>query len=470
MKTVKISDVTLRQYSLNKDSELSFKEKLEIIKSLDKLNIDTIELPAINDEKADVLMNKTAAFSVKCALSASVGYTKESIELAWSSIREAKQPALSVALPVSPVQMEFICHKKAPKMIEMIKEMVSSCRFHFENVEFCAQDATRAEASFLYEAIGAAIDCGANRITVCDSAGVMTPDEFHSFISSIFENVPKIEEVELFCEISDEIGMATACAAAAIDAGAAGIKTTVNENGIPTLEAMVHYIERKGNDKGICCRTKVTELIRNAKQMRFMLQTKRGNTSPFDNGVSDASANICLDANDDISEVIKVIHQLGYDLSDEDNAKVYESFKHVALKKHFVGTKELEAIIASCALQVPATYRTISYVINCGNIITATANIVLEKNGKQLSGVSVGDGPIDAAFLAIEQIIGHHYELDDFQIQAVTEGREAMGSALVKLRSGGKLYSGTGISTDVVGASIRAYVNALNKITFDEEA
>ena len=192
MKTVKISDVTLRQYSLNKDSELSFKEKLEIIKSLDKLNIDTIELPAINDEKADVLMNKTAAFSVKCALSASVGYTKESIELAWSSIREAKQPALSVALPVSPVQMEFTCHKKAPKMIEMIKEMVSSCRFHCENVEFCAQDATRAEASFLYEAIGAAIDCGANRITVCDSAGVMTPDEFHSFISSIFENVPKI--------------------------------------------------------------------------------------------------------------------------------------------------------------------------------------------------------------------------------------------------------------------------------------
>lgn len=112
MKTVKISDVTLRQYSLNKDSELSFKEKLEIIKSLDKLNIDTIELPAINDEKADVLMNKTAAFSVKCALSASVGYTKESIELAWSSIREAKQPALSVALRYPPYRWSLFAIKR----------------------------------------------------------------------------------------------------------------------------------------------------------------------------------------------------------------------------------------------------------------------------------------------------------------------------------------------------------------------
>ena len=120
-------------------------------------------------------------------------------------------------------------------------------------------------------------------------------------------------------------------------------------------------------------------------------------------------------------------------------------------------------------MQVPSIYSIDSYVINSGNIITATANIKLIKDGTAISGVSVGDGPIDAAFLAIEQIIGHHYELDDFQIKAVTEGREAMGHALVKLRSStGKLYSGTGISTDIIGASIRAYVSALNKIAYEE--
>ena len=150
-------------------------------------------------------------------------------------------------------------------------------------------------------------------------------------------------------------------------------------------------------------------------------------------------------------------------------AKVYAAFLRIADKKN-VGEKELDAIVASAALQVPPTYTLESYVINSGNVITATAQVKLLKQGKTLSGFAVGDGPIDAAFLAIEQIIGHHYELDDFQIQAVTEGREAMGSALVRLREDGKLYSGKGISTDIIGASIHAYLNALNKIVYEEGA
>lgn len=135
-----------------------------------------------------------------------------------------------------------------------------------------------------------------------------------------------------------------------------------------------------------------------------------------------------------------------------------------------MGEKELDAIIASAALQVPPTYRLESYVINTGNTISASAQMKLTKNGQTLSGVSLGDGSVDAAFLAIESILGRHYELDDFQIQAVTEGREAMGESVVKLRSGGKLYSGRGISTDIIGASVHAYLNAINKIVYEEAA
>ena len=120
------------------------------------------------------------------------------------------------------------------------------------------------------------------------------------------------------------------------------------------------------------------------------------------------------------------------------------------------------------ALQVPATYQIKAYVVNNGNVISSTAQITMEKNGETMQGISIGDGPIDAAFRAIEQIVGHRYELDDFQIQSVTEGKEAMGSALVKLRADGKLYSGNGISTDIIGASIRAYINAINKIVYEE--
>jgi 2-isopropylmalate synthase len=121
-------------------------------------------------------------------------------------------------------------------------------------------------------------------------------------------------------------------------------------------------------------------------------------------------------------------------------------------------------------MQVPPTYALDSYVVTSGNTISATAHMKLKKLGKTVEGVSLGDGPIDAAFLAIEQITGQHFELDDFQIQAVTEGREAMGQTIVKLRSNGKVYSGQGISTDIVGAGIRAYLSALNKIVYEEEA
>ena len=177
-----------------------------------------------------------------------------------------------------------------------------------------------------------------------------------------------------------------------------------------------------------------------------------------------------LNAHDDLSAVMKAAAKLGYDLSEEDGVKVYEAFSRIAARKERVGAKELDAIVASAAMQVPPTYQMESYVINSGNTISATAHIKLEKNGVMKEGISLGDGPIDAAFLAIEQIAGHHYELDDFQIQAVTEGREAMGEAVVKLRSGGKLFSGRGISTDIVGASVHAYINALNKIVYEEAA
>ncbi|MBR6766991.1 MAG: hypothetical protein IKM02_03470 [Clostridia bacterium] len=469
MKTIKMIDMTLRESASIKESSLSFKEKLEMARCLDRLKVDAIELAPITDGKADQLANKTIASMVNTVVSASAGDTAESIEEAWESIRSAKHPQLHIMLPVSPVQMEYACHKKAPAMLEMAVELIKKCRFHCENVSFSALDATRAEKDFLYKMLSAVIEAGAKSITLCDNAGIMLPTEFADFIDDVKANVPNVNDVELYVQVSDEMHMAIAAAAAAIAQGIDGVKCTATACGYPTLEEMTHFIQVKGSALDISSHLRITELSRTVKQMQWMLQTRKSESSPFETGVNDSTNNICLDANDEIAEVIKVIHHLGYDLSDDDNAKVYEEFKRLASSKHFVGTKELEAIIASTALQVPTSYRLDSYVINCGNVLSASANITLERDGNKLRSISVGDGPIDAAFLAIEQIIGHHYELDDFQIQTVTEGRGAMGSALVKLRANGKLYSGNGISTDIIGASIRAYVNALNKIVYEEE-
>ncbi len=468
MKAIKLIDMTLRESASQRENALTFKEKLEMARALDRLKVDAIELPVLAGGKADALSNKTIASMVTTAVSAAVGVTADNVAETWDSVRNARSPQLNVLAPVSPVQMEYACHKKAPAMLEAISAQVKACRFHCESVEFTAVDATRAEREFLIRAVTAAIEAGAVRITLCDTAGVLLPDEFADFFADIRSAVPGGMGVEFFVQASDAMSMAAACAAAAVARGADGVKCAAHGD-CPTLSQMAKFLSVKGSALDIAANLRTTELERTVGQLNRMLETRKSESSPFDTGVSGEMANVCLDANDEIGEVVKVVRQLGYDLSDEDNAKVYEAFKRVATRKHFVGTRELDAIVASTAMQVPSAYRIDSYVINSGNVITATANLTLEKDGQKLRCVAIGDGPVDAAFLAIEQIIGHHYELDDFQIQTVTEGREAMGSALVKLRAGGRLYSGNGISTDIIGASIRAYISALNKIVYEEE-
>ena len=175
-----------------------------------------------------------------------------------------------------------------------------------------------------------------------------------------------------------------------------------------------------------------------------------------------------LDSSSTQEEVSEAVKALGYDLDGDDEKKVYDAVKRLTEKKSSIGAKELEAVVASSAMQVPATYTLKSYVSTISHMVNAVSNVILEDENGTLSGVATGDGPIDSAFKAIETCIGHHYELDDFQIQAVTEGKEGLGSALVRLRSSGRLYSGNGLSTDICGASIRAYINALNKIAYEE--
>ena len=468
MKTLKLIDMTLMETGQTRDTVLSFKEKLEIARILDRLKVDVIELPPISSGKADQLSNKTIASMINTGICGVVDIAAGNVAETWESIKNAKAPSLNLLAPVSPVQMEYSCHMKAPAMLEAIGKMIAECRFYSENVEFSAIDATRAEPEFLYQAVEKALESGASRITVCDTAGIMMPDEFASFIEALLEHVPALAGKELYVLAGNAMDMGVATAAFAVQKGASGVKCTALPSGYPTLEQMARFIKTKGPDLGLSSGIRATELSRAVGQLSWMVNPVEKSDSVLGNIAIGETANVCLDQNDDITEVIKVVRQLGYDLSDEDNAKVYEAFRRVAVKKNFVGTKELDAIVASAALQVPSTYRIENYVINSGNIITATANILLDKNGEKMRGVGVGDGPIDAAFLAIEQIIGHHYELDDFQIQTVTEGRDAMGSALVKLRAGGKVYSGNGISTDIIGASIRAYISALNKIVYEE--
>ena len=466
MKQIKISDMTMKQ---GKAVSLSFKEKIELAKKLDKLGVSVIELEGIENPRVDSLRIKSIAAAVTgSTVAVPVELNGESVNAVWSALSQASSPRLQVCAPVSSVQMEYLFHKKPDAMVKAVSETVARCAALCSDVEFIADDATRSDFGFLCQMVDTAVSAGATTVTLCDTAGTMMPEEFGAFTENIIREVPALSKVTLGVSCANTLSMADACTVAALQKGAQEAKTAAYPVNAPSLYNICTVLNARGNSFGAACPVPVTQLGRTVEQIKWMCATGRSKTSPFDNGVQEESG-IFLSAKEDITAVLKVVEQLGYTLSQEDGLRVYDAFRDIAAKKEQVSARELEAIVASAAMQVPATYILDNYVITAGNTISSSAMLKLKKSGETLEGISTGDGPIDAAFLAIEKITGRHYELDDFQIQAVTQGREAMGQTVVKLRSNGKLYSGRGISTDIVGASIYAYLSALNKIVYEED-
>ena len=467
MEKVRISDITMKQSG--KDFSLSFKEKIEIPKLLDRLGVSVIELEGIKQAKIDSLRIKSVASTVKNSIVAvPVELEKESVELTWKALKEARYPRLQVLASVSPVQMEYLFHKKPAAMMQSIIDTITACHEKTDDVEFIAEDATRSDETFLYDAITAAIEAGAKTITVCDATGAMLPDECGVFLDKLYENVPELKYVTLGISCSNNLAMADACAIAALKHGVREIKAAAYQIDKVSLPNVARLLATKGDSFGVFSNVHTTEMNRIIRQITWMCQTNRSKNSPFDNGVQDYAEESVLSGHDDMTTVLKAVEKLGYDLSEEDGANVWEAFQKIAVRKEQISSKELDTIVASSAMQVPATYILDSYNITASNITSSMAHMKMKKHDQMLEGIAIGDGPVDAAFLALENILGCHYELDDFQVRSVTEGREAMGETIVKLRSNGKLYSGRGTSTDIVGSSIMAYVSAVNKIVYEE--
>lgn len=458
--------IILTEATLSNVAKLNFRQKLETARLLDSVNTDIIETVSLNGEKSDEILIKTISAQTENAV-ISCPVTDGNVDRAWNAISLAKKPRLNIKLPVSVVNMEYFAHMKAPKMLESIRASVAAAKVKCADVEFTALDATRAENEFLLTAIKTAVEAGANTVTVSDDEGAMLPGEFGNFIANLKTSLDALDHVTLGVITSDKMSMAEACAFEAVKAGADQVTVRCGGKNMPALDIFVDIINAKGDAVGVRVDTDITALKRTAEIVNRFSKTAELDGPKAPQIDKDDEDDIRLDASSDIQAVSRAAVRLGYELSDEDLAKVYERFTGIAQRKNVDG-RELDAIIATVSLQVPPTYTLTSYVVNSGNIITATAHVVLDKNGEKVQGVSVGNGPIDAAFMAIEQLIGHHYELDDFSIQSVTGGYEAVGEALVRLRDDGKLYSGRGISTDIVGAAIRAYINALNKIVYRE--
>ena len=458
MKKIIIADKTL----VKAETTFSFREKIEIVRQLENLKVDVIELPEIVEKRVDSLFVRTvSSFVKKGIISVGAGVSANSVDNAIQALAGIKNSRVRIEMPVSAVGLEYVCGKKPNKVGEYIKECIDKCVSAGIEVEFCALDAKRADFDLLVSLIKIAVESGVKAISVSEDSGEILPAEYIEFITKIKAEVPQIA---IGVSINDKNGFAPATAIMAVKSGADMVKTCVCGTDL-SLKTFLNMIYSCGNTFGVCVNAKNTEINRIITQIEKVTNKEEVRVTTANTVVDNA---LRLNETDDIETVEQAIINLGYDLTSDDVKKVYEEFLRVASKKN-VGAKELDAIISTVAMQVPTTYKLVSYVVNSGNLINTSAHIALEKDGKILQEVCLGDGPIDAAFKAIDQIIGHHFELDNFSINSVTEGKEAVGSALVKLRANGKVYSGSGISTDIIGASIRAYVNAVNKIAYEEE-
>ena len=273
MRNIKITDKTFSCLT----GELSFREKTEIAKQLDKLGADVIELPAMKNEKADMLLIKNIASVVeKSAVSVTAGFTKESVETAFSCIKDARKPVINIALPVSPAQMEYMCALKPDKLLSRIEELVACAKTMTEDVCFTALDATRAEKEFLYKAIEAAVKSGAASVTLCEDAGVTDAEEFGGFVREAFDNCPALSGCEVYVDVCDSINMSTASVAAALKNGASGIKTTVSGKAYANICDASAYLAVKGEKLGVECGINTVKLQNVCEKIAEITDTKTG--------------------------------------------------------------------------------------------------------------------------------------------------------------------------------------------------
>ncbi len=448
----------------NQMEDLGFKEKLEIAKNLSEMNFDIVEFPSVNDEKDEILIKTACSVLKKSTVAIYGGLTEESIEKNYKLVSLAKNNKIIISIPVSSIKMEYCFNKKPKAVLEILSSLTKKAVLLTKNVEVVLEDATRAELSVLSEAINISILNGVKTITLKDITGTLLPNDVCDFINAVKDACPDINKINLGVDFSDGLTFALSDYFTAIDCGALLLKvSSFKKEDSLGVGKLLKAFDVIGLSKKYNISLNKTVANRSLKRINEVCTNVK--TSVFNNLNAETVELIDKDVKE--SELSSLIKKRGFSLNPEEIKCVYSEFKRLSEKKT-VNTKELDVIIANVSLLVPETYSLVSFSVNSSNVLTSTASVVLKKDGKELSGISFGNGSIDSAFRAIENAIGRHFDLDTFEVDAVTEGKEAMGQTLIGLRYNGKLYSGRGVSTDIIGASIRAYITALNRIVFEE--
>ena len=499
---IKIFDTTLRDGEQSPGCSMNLKEKLEIAKQLEKMRVDIIEAGFAASSQGDFAAVKAIADTIKESVVASLARTVESdIDRAWEAIKGARAPRIHTFIATSPIHMQYKLNMSPEAVLERAIAMVKHAKKYCADIEFSAEDATRSDPMFLAKIFKAVIGAGATTINIPDTVGYTTPIEYYDFITKIRENCPELGKIDISVHCHDDLGLSVANSLAGVSAGASQVECTINgigeRAGNSAMEEVVMAFHTRKDILNCDTRIITKEIMRASQMLSSITGVKvqpnkaivGENAFAHESGIHQhgmlknsetyeimTPESVGLNTNSMVlgkhsgKHAFKSkIAELGYNVTEEEMEFAFIKFKAIADKKKTVYDKDIEAILAKESVQVPKAYTTERFVITSGNTITSTATIMLVKDDKRIERVARGDGPIDAAFKAIEKIVGKELQLEDYQIESVTEGQDALGDALVKIKApDGIIYSGRGLSTDIIEASIYAYVNAVNKMIYME--
>ena len=500
-----IFDTTLRDGEQSAGAGLTTQEKLEIARQLERLGVDIIEAGFPASSPGDFEAVQAIAREVRQpTIAALARCVPNDVDRAWEAVKEARSPRIHVFISSSDVQILHQLRRNPEEVLEMASSAVERARGYCEDVEFSAMDASRTEPQYLYTMVEAAINAGATTVNIPDTVGYAIPAEFGERIALIRQNVPNIDKAVLSVHCHNDLGLSVANSLAAVKSGARQVEGCINglgeRAGNAALEEVIMAIETREDFFDLGTNIDTTQIYRTSRTVSditgFPVQANKavvgGNAFRHASGIHQdglikerttfeimdpksvgwPSGSLVLGKLSGRAGLRVRLEELGYKLTQEELNTAFEAFKDLADRKREVTDADLEALMSSQrrTADVPSIYTLEHVQVSCGNHEIPTATVTLTApDGASLTDAATGTGPVDAVYQAINRIVKTPNVLTEFRLDAVTEGIDAIGDATIRIEKDGDVYVGRGSDTDIIVASAKAYMNALNRLLAAEQ-
>jgi 2-isopropylmalate synthase len=499
MEKVIIFDTSLRDGEQAAGGTLNIQEKLDIARQLEKLKVDVIEagfpISSPGDFEAVKLISKEIRGSVICGLSHA---NPQAIDRAWEAVKEAAHPRIHIFLSSSDIHLLHQLKKTRDEILQTSKDMVARAKKYTSDIEFSPMDASRTDPKYLYQILEAVISAGASTVNIPDTVGYAIPEEWAQRIAGIFEHVPNINQAVVSVHCHNDLGLAVANSLAAVLKGARQVECTINgigeRAGNASLEEIVMAIRTRKDFFNLSTDIDTPHIYSTSRLVSeltgFLVQPNKaivgGNAFRHQSGIHQDGViklpityeimdpkDVGITASSLVLGKLSGRHafkerlaELGYAMDEDDLNRSFQAFKELADKKKEVTDKDIETVVAQQKRTLAEVYHLEMVQVSCGNGMPTASVRLRDPEGKILADASLGTGPVDAVYKAINRIVCVANKLTEFTVNSVTEGIDAMGEVLIRIESDGVTYTGRGADTDIMVASARAYMNALNRLLF----